>query len=201
MKASRRKLEDQAKLVEVRIDHNQKVARELITQQKKDRALLALKKKKINEHQLKQIQAWLLNVEDMLSNVESTKQQNKVLAVLKQGNDVLKDIQKEFTVEDVQKLMDDTAEAKALQDELSEILGQSLTDADEDEVLAELDALEAAVLPADAEEVQKLPSAPTTKVEVPVTPAEVAEGDSAAMEEEAAGELEAERPERVLVAA
>lgn len=53
--------------LEKRIQQNVQVARELIAVQKKDRALLALKKKKLNEHQLGTIQAWLLNVEDMVS--------------------------------------------------------------------------------------------------------------------------------------
>lgn len=42
------------------------VARTLIAQKKKERALLALKKKKLSEKQLQNIQAYLMNVEDMV---------------------------------------------------------------------------------------------------------------------------------------
>ena len=43
------------------------MARELVAAKKKERALLALKKKKLHEGQLEQIDAWLLNVESMVS--------------------------------------------------------------------------------------------------------------------------------------
>jgi hypothetical protein len=42
------------------------VARTLIAQKKKERALLALKKKKLSENQLATIQAYLMNVEGMV---------------------------------------------------------------------------------------------------------------------------------------
>jgi hypothetical protein len=52
--------------LEKRIEHNVSVARELVAANKKERALLALKKKKMNEHQLQSITAYLLNVEDLV---------------------------------------------------------------------------------------------------------------------------------------
>jgi hypothetical protein len=52
--------------LEQRIAANIEVARELVAQKKKERALLALKKKRLSEHQLASIQAYLMNVEDMV---------------------------------------------------------------------------------------------------------------------------------------
>jgi hypothetical protein len=51
---------------EQRMDQQLKVARDLLATQKKDRALLALKKRKLNEHQLEQLQKLLVNVEAMV---------------------------------------------------------------------------------------------------------------------------------------
>ena len=45
------------------------MARKLVAAGKRDRALLALKKKRAAEHQQAQVQAWLLNVEDMVRAV------------------------------------------------------------------------------------------------------------------------------------
>lgn len=52
--------------LEKRIEQNEVVARTLIVQKKKQQALLALKRKKLSENQLINIQAYLVNVEDMV---------------------------------------------------------------------------------------------------------------------------------------
>lgn len=56
--------------LEQRIAANVAVARELVAQKKKERALLALKKKKLSENQLQSIQAYLMNVEDMVRGAQ-----------------------------------------------------------------------------------------------------------------------------------
>jgi hypothetical protein len=53
--------------LEKRIEADIIVARTLIVQKKKEWALLALKKKKLSENQLQNIQAYLMNVEGMVS--------------------------------------------------------------------------------------------------------------------------------------
>jgi charged multivesicular body protein 6 len=65
-----------------------------------------------------------------------------VLFGLAQGNKVLKEIQKEMSLESVEKLMDETAEAVAYQKEVGEMLAGTMTNADEDEVQEEMERME-----------------------------------------------------------
>lgn len=156
LKTQRRKLAQYQQQLEAVIEAEKQAARDLIREKKKERALLALKKKKAQEDLLKQVDTWLINVEQQLQDIELTSKQKAVFESLKAGNSAIKAIQSEINLEDVQKLMDDTDEAKAYQDEINAILGEKLSTDDEEDILAEFENLEAQIT------VQDLPEAPTT---------------------------------------
>ncbi|XP_072089475.1 vacuolar protein sorting-associated protein 20 homolog 1-like isoform X1 [Arachis hypogaea] len=116
LKTQRRKLSQYQRKLDAVIEAEKQAARDLIREKKKDRALLALKKKKAQEELLKKVDSWLINVEQQLADIELASKQKDVFDSLKAGSNALKAIQNELNIEDVQKLMDDTAEAKAYQD-------------------------------------------------------------------------------------
>lgn len=155
LKTQRRKLAQYQQQLENVIEAEKQAARDLLREKKKDRALLALKKKKVQEELLKQVDTWLINVEQQLADIELTSKQKAVFESLKTGNNAIKAIQSEINLDDVQKLMDDTAEAKAYHDEINAILGEKLSAEDEEEILAEFENLETEMT------VQDLPEVPT----------------------------------------
>lgn len=155
LKTQRRKLAQYQQQLDTVIEAEKQAARDLIRERRKDRALLALKKKKAQEELLKQVDAWLINVEQQLADIELASKQKAVFESLKAGNNAIKAIQNEINLEDVHKLMDDTEEAKAYQDEINAILGERLSAEDEEDVLAEFENLESEIT------LQSLPAVPT----------------------------------------
>ncbi|GLI71320.1 hypothetical protein VaNZ11_016479 [Volvox africanus] len=160
LKTQRKKLEDQEKLLNMRLGRHAEVASQLTKEGRRDRALLVLKKKKLSEKQLVQLHGLIINVAEMLSNIEMMKKQTAVFAALQSSTAALKQLQAQVKLEDVQRLLDDTTEAKQYQEELAALLGQQLSDVDNSEVEAELAALEEVV--ADEEKLE-MPRVPTTK--------------------------------------
>lgn len=158
LKTQRRKLGQYQQQLEAVIEAEVKAAKELIAQKRKDRALIALKKKKAQEEILKNVDGWLMNVEQQLADIELASKQKAVFDSLKAGTNAIKAIQSEINIDDVQKLMDDTADAKAYQEEINAVL--QLSAEEEQEVMDEFDKLEEEMF------VEELPEAPVEPVTV-----------------------------------
>ncbi|KAJ3112060.1 Vacuolar protein sorting-associated protein 20 [Phlyctochytrium bullatum] len=117
------------------------VAKHHLKNNDKKRAMLALKKKKFQESLLEKTDAQLFTLEQMTQTIEYSLIEKDIVNGLKKGNDVLAQIHKEMSVEAVEKLMDDTADAIAYQNEIDQLLSGSLSKDDEEEAEAELEEL------------------------------------------------------------
>lgn len=107
----------------------------------KDQALLALRKQKFIEKQLASTHGELLNIDSLILNVENAQMQSQVVKALAKGNEILTKMNKELTIEDVDKLMAQTDEAIEYQHQIGLALSQQGVPENED-LLNELDSLE-----------------------------------------------------------
>ncbi|RIA90575.1 Snf7-domain-containing protein [Glomus cerebriforme] len=142
LKVQRDKLKQYQKKLQIVAEKETQVAKEALLKNNKRGALLALKKKKYQEQLLSKSDAQLLNLEQLTQSIEFALVEKDVFAGLEQGNLILKEIHNETPIEKVEKLMEDTADAIAYQNEISEALSGKLTSEDEDEILAELAQIE-----------------------------------------------------------
>ena len=85
----------------------------------------------------------ILTLEQMSSSIEFALVESKVIEGIKSGNQVLKQINEEMSIEDVEKLMEETADAIAYQNHVSDLLaGQYSSQEDEDLIQQELEKLQ-----------------------------------------------------------
>jgi hypothetical protein len=125
---------------------------------------VALKRKRLADNQYSNIAAWLMRVEELLSGMEVARQQQQVVAALKDGAAAMKAAQKALSVDDVERLNDTVAEAREHQERVRGALADSSAgfgEADEAAAEAELAALEA---DAEREELAAMPAVPKTRV-------------------------------------
>lgn len=101
--------------IQVVLDREQEIARQHLRAGKKDRAVVALRQRKYQETLLAKTDGQLEQLEQLVSTIEFSLVQASVLHGLKQGNEVLKELHKEMSTESVERLLEETAEARAYQ--------------------------------------------------------------------------------------
>lgn len=143
MKNQRDKLRQYKKRIALVTDREHQIAKECLAKGQKDKALLALRRKKYQESLLEQTDGQLEQLEKLTSSVEFALVQKDVLYSLQRGTEVLKIINAEMGgIEAVEKIVGDTEEARRQAQEISDALAGQLSNQDEDEVEDELEALE-----------------------------------------------------------
>ena len=156
---------DKLKMYQKKIDNQQaslkSQAQELIKQGRKDRALTLLKKRKVQDKLYENASIQLSNIEKMTEDLEWAVIQVDIVKKLEAGNKCLKDLHKICSVEEVEKVMEETAETIAYQKEIDEAFGMNVVgdeDFDQDDLENELDAL------LGVNEVPELPKVPDNKL-------------------------------------
>ncbi|OMJ79324.1 hypothetical protein SteCoe_20665 [Stentor coeruleus] len=143
IKITRDQVKNYLKKLESNISQLKAAIKECVKNKQKDKALLALRKQKFLEKNLETGRGELLNLEGQIASIENAQIQKNVYEALKQGNEFLKNINKQLTVEDVNKLMEETAEAIEYQQEVGRALAQQGIQEDDTDLLQQLDELDA----------------------------------------------------------
>lgn len=132
------------------------------------RAKLILRKKKYQENLLSTTDKEVEALEKLTNDLEFAQVQQQVIDGLKVGNEALKKIHEILTIDEVERIMDETREGIEKQQEIDAIISTgALSQDDEDSVAAELEELVASTLPAIDEDIDdKLPEVPTEEPEV-----------------------------------
>ncbi|KAF9164754.1 Vacuolar protein sorting-associated protein 20 [Actinomortierella ambigua] len=144
LKVQRDKLKQYQKRLESVVSKELELAKRQLASGEKKKALLALRRKKFQEGLLEKATMQMANLDELTYSIEHAMMEKQVFEGLQAGNQVLKELNKEMSLADVEKLMDETHEAIAYQEEIDELLGTRLSVAEAEEIERELDELAAA---------------------------------------------------------
>ncbi|XP_075166021.1 vacuolar protein sorting 20 [Haematobia irritans] len=192
LKQQRDRLKQYQKRIELSLESDRQLAKKCLAQGRKERAKLLLRKKKYQESMLINTDKQLENLEKMAADIEFAQVEVQVIEGLKQGNVALKKMHDILNIDEIEKIMDETREGIEKQQEIDSILTDVLTSQDEDDVLAELDALAAEE---DSKVAVSLPEVPSDNLP------EVEEMVSDDNEENAKVGKVKEKPSKILVEA
>nr|CAD7409782.1 unnamed protein product [Timema cristinae] len=168
LKQQRDKLKLYQRRIEQSLEKDKELARKLLRDGRKDRAKLLLRKKRFQEQQLEKTDTQLDNMERLVHDLEFSQVEMQVLDGLKSGNEALKKIHDVLSVDEVERILEETREgvdkqrcqerAQTKQEsrispsftkmcpcevgtEIDELLSGALTEEDEEAVEVELDQL------------------------------------------------------------
>jgi charged multivesicular body protein 6 len=116
LKTQRDKLIQYKKTIVKILDREIAIAKQLLKENKKDKAKLALQKKKYQEQLLEKAEIQLDNLKTLIDQLDFAKIEVQVFEGLKAGTKALQQLNNEMKIEDVEKLMDDSREALEYQD-------------------------------------------------------------------------------------
>lgn len=201
LKRQRDNLKQYQRKLNTVIDRQTELAKLALKDGNPDRAKVLLRLKKHQQSVINTTYEQLGNLENLIGTIEFKLIEKDVIYGLSQGNEVLKKLNSEMSVEKIDKVLDDLEDERLKVDEVSDMLGSGLSNLDENEVEEELQRLEEEVLGKKVEEPKKKVKEATEevgelngKVEVKLPDAPTSELKGAQKEEEIEEEEEEHSP-------
>ncbi|GMH41094.1 hypothetical protein BSKO_09004 [Bryopsis sp. KO-2023] len=167
-------LEKRKMLVEKRIEDETEKAKAFTKQKKKTQALMCLKKKKMYEQEVVNVENLIIRLSEQRIMLENQKTMVDVVSTMKNAAQAQKATMKDMNVDNVDEVLEaineQTDEYKAVQDALAQPAGIA-GDLDDDDLLAELEELEQEELDKELLEPAPVPSTPDVLPSVPTAAA------------------------------
>ena len=138
-------LEKRERHLQTKIDTELQQAKQQMHKQNKKQALMALKRKRMYEQEVEKIMGARMTLETQTAMLEGANVNLETMQAMKQGADAMKRIHGSMKIEQVDSTMDEIRDQMDIMNEISEAIAQPVgygVDLDDEELAAELDALE-----------------------------------------------------------
>lgn len=168
-------LDKRKALLEKRVDQEQEKAKKFLSEKKKAQALQCLKKKKLLENEIVNLDNMIMRVSEQRMMLEGQRTTTEVVSSMHTAALAAKENMRDMKVENVDKVVDEINETTEQMRQLNELFAAPLglgANLDEEELLNELEELEASELDKELLQpapvpvttpAQKLPSVPQTQ--------------------------------------
>ncbi|CAH3904174.1 charged multivesicular body protein 6-A [Pieris brassicae] len=141
LKQQRDKLKQYQKKTVLNLERQRQLAKQLLAEDKRDKAKLLLKKKRYFENLLQNADIQLEKLEQLTHDLEFAQIEVQVLDGLKNGNAALKNIHEMLSIDEIERIMDETQEGIEKQREFDELISGQLTEEDDEAIEAELEEM------------------------------------------------------------
>ncbi|MEW5297140.1 MAG: hypothetical protein WDW38_005962 [Sanguina aurantia] len=159
-------LEKRKALLEKRIEVELAKAQDFLRAKRKPQALQCMKKKKMLEAEIANLDNMMMRVTEQKNQLESMRTTVDVVSAMHKASQISKQMLKETNIENVEKVMEDIGETNEQIRTINDAFQQSAggVDLDEDELLAELEGMEEQQL---EEDLMTPAPIPTSRVAAP----------------------------------
>jgi Small-conductance mechanosensitive channel len=141
LKAHRDKIRDQKRSLEQNANKAQEEAKVYIQKKQKERALFCLKRKKLYENILQDVENKYVIIEKTIIDVESKVQMVQFTQVLKESNDLIKELEKAIELDKLQEIAQDIKERERSTREFNQLFeAHHVNDQEIDDLFAQFEA-------------------------------------------------------------
>ena len=137
----RDKLKEYQNKIEIRLENDRFYAKQFFFSGKRETARFILRKIKFQKSLLQKADSQMDRIGELVQNVNFSEVEDQVIAALRLGNVELRKMQRILRIEDEGEVVDETKDIMEFHKDIEAMISKGLTEQDEKDVIAELEAL------------------------------------------------------------